>query len=738
MLDGCVCHDLMNPVLLKGWTGLVLLAVVQVGCSRDPAKEKAAFLKSAEDCFKAGKYQDAVIQFRNSIEIDPKSAIAHHHLALAYLKLKAPQLAYKELLATVELDPGNTDAQLQLAALLVAGGKYAEAQKIAEKIIAADPRNARAHTILGQTHAAVRAWPQAIRELETAIAVAPDQFESYAGLALVYASTDRAAEAEAILRKATEANPKSLDAFVNLGRFYLVQHRLVEAEREMRRASEVDPRATLPRKLLTEIYMDSGRMADAERVCRDLKSVAPDDPDGFGALASLYEATGQKAKAAEELQGLVVSRPKDIAIKVRLTDTLIDLNRLDDAYRLNQELLNARPGHPGGLTAKGRILIARRRYDEAKTVLAQAVQADPKSGVANYLLGVAESSLGQIDSARKLFAHALDLSPGMEDAAVALADLLARSGDYDDALRRADQVLQKNPGSTLAHVVAAKSSLAQGNSARAEAQLKAALELDPAFVPALGALLDLRATQGRTEEVLHRLSELLSKRSRNAKLHLLLGIASLKLNDLDKAEESVKQALAIDPGTPDAYGVLAEISHARGALERAAVAYRLAIEGNPGRVESYMALAGVYSQQGKWDEAKRVTEHAHALDPVSPFIANNLAYLYIEHGGDISVALSLAQQAKRKLPDSPIVSDTMGWAYYKLGSPAAAVSQLRESVMRAPDNAMYQYHLGMAYIASGRPVNATQSLQRALSDDPDFPYAATARAALDQITKGTP
>ena len=230
---------------------------------------------------------------------------------------------------------------------------------------------------------------------------------------------------------------------------------------------------------------------------------------------------------------------------------------------------------------------------------------------------------------------------------------------------------------------------------------------------------------------------MVAQHPRHAGLHLLLGVGYFKQNDLDRAEASAKQAIAIDRKTPDAYGVLAEISRARGALDQAVTWYKAAIEENPKRVETYMALASVYEKQGNWEEAKRVTERAHSLDPTSPFIANNLAYLYLEHGGDINRALSLAQQAKQKLPDSPVVSDTIGWAYYKLRSPDAAVTQLSESVRRAPGNPIYHYHLGMAYIAAGRHASAERSLQQALSVNPDFPYAASAKTALHQIAKGT-
>ena len=218
-------------------------------------------------------------------------------------------------------------------------------------------------------------------------------------------------------------------------------------------------------------------------------------------------------------------------------------------------------------------------------------------------------------------------------------------------------------------------------------------------------------------------------------MHLLLALGYFKQGDMNRSEASALQAIAIDRKTPDAYGLLGEISRARGALDQAVIWYRTAIDQNPRKVENHMALAGLYESKGDWENAKRAAERAHALDPASPFIANNLAYLYLDHGGDVNTALSLAQLAKQKLPDSPITSDTLGWAYYKLRSPDAAVAQLSESVRRSPGNPTYHYHLGMAYIAAGRLSNAARSLEQALSTNPEFPYAANARMALNQIAK---
>ena len=72
------------------------------------------------------------------------------------------------------------------------------------------------------------------------------------------------------------------------------------------------------------------------------------------------------------------------------------------------------------------------------------------------------------------------------------------------------------------------------------------------------------------------------------------------------------------------------------------------------------------------------------MDPSSASVKNDLAYLYLQHGGDTNAALSLAQEAKRALPDSPAVADTLGWALYKLGSYQLAINSINRFHAESP------------------------------------------------------
>ena len=309
--------------------------------------------------------------------------------------------------------------------------------------------------------------------------------------------------------------------------------------------------------------------------------------------------------------------------------------------------------------------------------------------------------------------------------------------EFTEALRLASGALQTNPNSSPAHVASAQASLGKGDAREGEAQLLEALKHDPASLPALAMRLKLDINQGRAQESVQRISTLIQQDPQNAGLHFLLGLGYFSLKDLERSEASVRRAIALDPRTPDAYTLLANIDFAKGSVEKAKADLRTAIQAYPRSVNNYLALGTQYEKEGNWEEAKKVFEKAHEVDSASPFVADELAFIYLEHGGDVNVALSLTQIAKQRLPGSPVTADALGWAYYKLGAYGSAVSQLRECVQKVPNNPVYQYHLGMAYIAAGNRDSAERALQRALKDNSNFLYSASARESLSKLSRVT-
>ena len=106
---------------------------------------------------------------------------------------------------------------------------------------------------------------------------------------------------------------------------------------------------------------------------------------------------------------------------------------------------------------------------------------------------------------------------------------------------------------------------------------------------------------------------------------------------------------------------------------------RLALAVDPGDAEYHFREWGSGGQPAELDRAL-------TLNPRFAPAANNLAWLYREHGGDGEKALEVAQRTKEAVHDDLHISDTPGWIRYQQGVYQRAASLLKESAAKLPDN----------------------------------------------------
>jgi tetratricopeptide (TPR) repeat protein len=145
-----------------------------------------------------------------------------------------------------------------------------------------------------------------------------------------------------------------------------------------------------------------------------------------------------------------------------------------------------------------------------------------------------------------------------------------------------------------------------------------------------------------------------------------------------------------------------------------------------------MMLGIIYEKLQKYDKAKENYEAALKINPKFAPAANNLAWQLADRGGNIDVALSLAQTAKEGNPSDPSISDTLGWIYYKKNAYLKAIGLLKESLENLGETPVIHYHLGMAYYKNGEKDLAKKELNKALQLSKDFPGSEEAKKTLSE------
>jgi len=147
-----------------------------------------------------------------------------------------------------------------------------------------------------------------------------------------------------------------------------------------------------------------------------------------------------------------------------------------------------------------------------------------------------------------------------------------------------------------------------------------------------------------------------------------------------------------------------------------------------------MAIIGSLEEsRGDARKAEDYYKKALAIQPTQPVAANNLAYLMLKNGENADVALTLAQTARRGMPNSPNSADTLAWAYYYKGTYGFARDLLEDALKTDPSSATMQYHLGMVYSKLGDRTSAAAHLKKAITLAPGSPTAKDSQTALQGL-----
>ena len=193
------------------------------------------------------------------------------------------------------------------------------------------------------------------------------------------------------------------------------------------------------------------------------------------------------------------------------------------------------------------------------------------------------------------------------------------------------------------------------------------------------------------------------------------------------------KAVELAPTMTEPYRMLAALYAETNRYDQALARLADALKTRPNDTAALMLSGVIYEQKSDIPKARDAYEKVLAIEPRAAAAANNLAWIYSEHGGDKDKALQLAQMAKEIAPDDPRVSDTLGWILYKRGIYQNALSLLKESAAKMGENPQVQYHLGMVYAQLGDQANARKALNAAIGSPADFQGKDEARKTLASL-----
>lgn len=710
---------------------VVLLALAIGACRQDPRALHDRRVANGDAYAASGKHREAIIEYRAALQAVPVDGQAYARLGREYLATGDVLNALRAIVRSAEQQPDDPRAQLLAAHTLLTAGRYRDAFRHATRTLELRPDDVDAHLVAGNALAGTGELEAARAHADRAITIDPGRATSYANLgvlAMAQGATGRAADAFA---RAAELDPKSATIAVALAHFYWSTGRLPEAEREFTRALRVDPDHLMANRALAAFYLATGQTARAEEPLK--RTIAVNDAPGpMVMLADYYRRAGRADDAIALLERVARLDDWFAAATLRIALVRVDAGNRGAAEQAIAAVLARNRRDVRAHLALSALRAAEGRLPEAVQEARLAVDSDGRSADARLQYGSLLSRVGRLDEARRSLTTAISLRPTDVRIELALARVEAQRGDWTPVADHASAVITAWPDHGEAHLLRARALTELGNLHQARTELAAVAQpspLNPAVQYALGRLYRqagdpskasaaFRRAEATTDDIaplaelvaldlaardvpaaLSRVTPRLRTPQPSPDLLVLAARVYVAAGDAT-AEPLLRQALQADPSHRVATAMLGSLLLQSHRLDEARHLFEALRTREPQAPGLDTVIGLVLEQQGHGDEARAAYQRALDIDPRAGIAANNLAWQLATTGGNLDVALQLAQTAKAALPDQPEVDDTLGFVYFRKGLLDQALPHLRDSVARDATNTTARRHLAIAAAAA--------------------------------------
>lgn len=703
-----------------------LALLLCASCSENPNVTKRKAVGAGERYLAEGKLNEAVIEFKNALQLDVNFVSAVDGLGRAYAAKAWYADAIGELRRAQTLDPDSSAIAADLGRTLLEVGAWQEAGIQAERILSREPGNPqglyiRAAAALGQGRAA-----EALQLAREALRGTPTgDLHRLQGETLL--RLGRRGEAEEAFRSALRENAKDAGSVAGLARVSVATHDLATALQRFNEAKGLDPWDPRIRMGLAAVLAQSGRTGET---LKELEAIEPRarSADVLVALATFYLREGRGREAVPLMEPLVKMAPQAAAPRYLLANAYLLSGRPEDATRELSELDRQRPGNPAVQLRLASTELRRGKAREALSRLDAAAHALEK--VPEYHLERAQALLllGRSEEALRAATEAQRLAPQAAPPFLLMGQIRLQQGDEAGARAMFGKAAEADSRSAPAHLALGRLSVLEKDLAAAQSEIDAALVADPASFPALQAKAALIARQRGPKDAIAFVETTLKEGRQDPRLHVLLGGLYLQDRQPEKAEAAYRRAMELDSGAAEPRLALARMALSQGNEDRGLAELDELLARRPGYEPGALLAAALYDKLGRPNEAIPLLERAVAATPDEPALILTLGAAYLKARRSDEAIARMSDLLGRQ-PTLATARLIRGRAYLAKRDTVSALRDLTEAARGSPRAAPVRYVLAQAQAAAGRAEDAKASYREAIRLDP-----ALTRARLELAT----
>jgi tetratricopeptide (TPR) repeat protein len=739
----------------------ILLSCCLIACSADTGNEYVQYVKQGDSFYADGKYLEAADAWEKASTSDNVTLDLYKKLGALYFQLQnfsRAEFFYRKI---IELEPDAHEAYRKIGEIGLINEDMQKAEMGYDAIGKTSRKDPLDCIFLGDFHMQKGELPAA----------------------------------EVLYRQALSIETNHNLGLIKLAINLLAQNKKEEADNHYATARELEPRQSETILLLADYCRRTGNPTAAEKYYFAIIGAEPDNPLPRIEMAELYLGISKKDEALDILKPVVTRNAMGRSIRKKMIGLLLSLLQLDDAERQINYLEKESRDDLEVFMFKGRLHLLGGKPILSISDYQSAIEFNPHYPPAHYWLGISYMLGGHERLGLKSLINALTIDSDFGDAELAIAAYYSKTKKFELALEHCRRIIEKEGGSFRGYLIAGNTYMLQKHYDDAIKMFQHAESIKPDSIAAKYFSAIAMELKGEYDKALEIYQAILKKNShlidvgrrfadllifmnmsdtaidyfetcsrenpQNAFLSYILGKIYMTSGHKIEAINSFRKAIDIDPKIGQSYLRLHEIYENEGDVRKQEDVLLEAIQNIPGFSGASMRLGLLYRQANREMDAIRILEEAMKYNPEDPFLANNLATLYLENDGLSIKGFELAQYAFQKMPEYPAFADTIGWAYCKRGIYHTAIWYLNNALEQKAkktaypgngadtfyvhsgykedkglDIAIIQYHLGVALFKSGNYESAKEHLASALQNGVKGIQKTEAENLLEQVESG--
>lgn len=479
--------------------------------------------------------------------------------------------------------------------------------------------------------------------------------------------------------------------------------------------------------------------------------------------ARLQQSLTQHAQASETFALYSTQMPRDFIARLMHSQSLVELEKYDDADKELDLILQAFPNQPLANYLKGVTFYEKKNYTSAKESAERAITAGMKDSSTRLLaalsainLDLPEQALAHLDAMKNVIAG----SPQLESL---YASLLLNAGRADEV---SSVLLAKNPANANYKMIAATAYelLKQGSATEARQliekydQVKPTDTADKTVMATMKLGVDSLRQQGVSE-----LEDILKADPKQDKTRVILAQTYIRLGQYDKATaladqwltdektallgynlkgyvallqknnkgagEMLDKAQAVSANNPFTLMLQAMIAIEEKQLPEAAQMLEKALTTDPSYVPALSQYYAVSKALKTTDKAVAKAEEILKLHPANNDIRLTAAAIYLSEKNANAAIVTLTDAAAKFTNKPPMYWALLLNAQSALNNKQQVLETAREWVQHSPDSVDAELSYASALANNGELSRAVEIVDKHLKTTPGNPVLLRSKAA---------